>query len=745
MDDTLNPSSRPRRGVLAVLGGGIATALVGGAIVLSGGSSAAASGLSTFTSCDELREWGADAITNQSTQFGADVQFDAVGAPIASDGDVAAESSAAGSGAAPTSPGPATTVAAEMAATDDGGPVSDSTNVIVEGIDEPDLVERLGGDRALVVGGQTLAIADLAGASVEAATRVPWGAQITYDADAGVAWSVGYGDRGETLVQRFVVAEGSITEDGSWSTTGQLVSARRQGGELLLVATDGFYGPVAFEDVGGPIGGETSGEVAPDGGDDVVESQTSIPFEEGPVPCDQVLHPEGPAEPSSTLIVVLPVDGPLEPVRSTQVVGAGTNVHVTSDAAYIATPSWDPADGTQTTGLHRFELGSLTHTGSGAVEGSLLNDFALSEHDGHLRVAVTVGGGFMGVPMPIDPGIGDGSTGVTEPAFEDPVLDGPAESPMVDDPGVAPDASVSSSTEVTTETTGAPDPAPDVAPVDPAAGGPETTVPDGSGGGGAAASSGVPANVVAPEPMPVDPMPMPTVVGPDPDLPVINEIVVLDTDGALDVVGRTPRFGHPGESLQGIRFEGNIAYAVTFLQTDPFYVVDLSDPADPVILGELELPGFSAYLHPISATEVVGFGPDESGRASAKLFDVSDRSNPRIVDSIVLGDESAVVWDHHAFTSLGDDRFAVPASQWSSYIEPACEACPGGEVVSSENHVVVLAVSGGRLVEEDRISVSLPESIMRVIPASDGWGLLATSSLTVVDSSGTVRGTVPLG
>ena len=72
------------------------------------------------------------------------------------------------------------------------------------------------------------------------------------------------------------------------------------------------------------------------------------------------------------------------------------------------------------------------------------------------------------------------------------------------------------------------------------------------------------------------------VVQPEPEVAEnLNEIVVLDTDGDLDVVGRTERFGHPGETLHGIRFDGEIAYAVTFLQTDPFYVIDVADPAAP--------------------------------------------------------------------------------------------------------------------------------------------------------------------
>src|SRR5690606_3410103 len=92
--------------------------------------------------------------------------------------------------------------------------------------------------------------------------------------------------------------------------------------------------------------------------------------------------------------------------------------------------------------------------------------------------------------------------------------------------------------------------------------------------------------------------------------PARNEVVVLDTDGTLDVVGRTPRFGHPGEALHGIRFAGTTAYAVTFLQTDPFYVLDLRDPRSPRVTGEVELPGFSSYLHPVGEGLVAGFGPD---------------------------------------------------------------------------------------------------------------------------------------
>lgn len=83
-------------------------------------------------------------------------------------------------------------------------------------------------------------------------------------------------------------------------------------------------------------------------------------------------------------------------------VGAGSLAHVTAGAAYVATPTWDESTGDQSTGLHRFDLATLTHTGSGLVAGSLLNDFSLSEHDGFLRVAVTVGNGGFGRPIPLE-------------------------------------------------------------------------------------------------------------------------------------------------------------------------------------------------------------------------------------------------------------------------------------------------------------------------------------------------------
>ncbi len=101
---------------------------------------------------------------------------------------------------------------------------------------------------------------------------------------------------------------------------------------------------------------------------------------------------------------------------------------------------------------------------------------------------------------------------------------------------------------------------------------------------------------------------------------------------------RPGRFGHDGDDRStACGWVGDAAYVVTFLQTDPFWVVDLADPAAPAVVGELEIPGFSGYLHPITDDLVVGFRPDGNGATSARLFDVSDPQAPSVIDELALG------------------------------------------------------------------------------------------------------------
>ncbi|MCZ6854955.1 MAG: beta-propeller domain-containing protein [Gammaproteobacteria bacterium] len=146
---------------------------------------------------------------------------------------------------------------------------------------------------------------------------------------------------------------------------------------------------------------------------------------------------------------------------------------------------------------------------------------------------------------------------------------------------------------------------------------------------------------------------------------------------ALRVVAKLPNasqpepIGKPNEQLYGVRFFADRAYAVTFEQIDPLYVIDLSNPEQPRITGELAVTGFSDFLHPVSQDLLLGLGQDESFAIKLELFDVSDLDNPTSLSSHSLGGRgsySQASYDRHAFTyAVGDetDRFAIPADLYS--------------------------------------------------------------------------------
>jgi uncharacterized secreted protein with C-terminal beta-propeller domain len=127
-------------------------------------------------------------------------------------------------------------------------------------------------------------------------------------------------------------------------------------------------------------------------------------------------------------------------------------------------------------------------------------------------------------------------------------------------------------------------------------------------------------------------------------------------DGGLVQRGQVGGLGY-GERIYAVRFLGDVGYVVTFRQTDPLYTLDLSDPARPRVRGELKIPGYSAYLHPIGEDLLLGVGQEatDDGRVQGlqlSLFDVSDLAHPRRLQKAQLGtrwSSSAVEWDHHAF------------------------------------------------------------------------------------------------
>lgn len=142
-------------------------------------------------------------------------------------------------------------------------------------------------------------------------------------------------------------------------------------------------------------------------------------------------------------------------------------------------------------------------------------------------------------------------------------------------------------------------------------------------------------------------------------------VTVLEPrEGQLVQVGQVGGLGK-GERIYSVRFIGNMGYVVTFRQTDPLYVVDLSDPTAPAVRGELKINGYSAYLHPVSDTLLLGVGQDatDQGRRlgmQLSLFDVSDPASPkRLHQASIPETQSEAEWDHHAFLYWAPTKLTV--------------------------------------------------------------------------------------
>jgi uncharacterized secreted protein with C-terminal beta-propeller domain len=142
-----------------------------------------------------------------------------------------------------------------------------------------------------------------------------------------------------------------------------------------------------------------------------------------------------------------------------------------------------------------------------------------------------------------------------------------------------------------------------------------------------------------------------------------SAVYVLDE--GLSVIGALEDLA-PGERVYSCRFSGETLYLVTFRQVDPLFVIDLSDPTNPVVQGELKVPGFSSYLHPVGADRLVGIGM-QNGSLKLSLFDVSDPYAPEELFSLVVPgwSYSDALWDHKAVTfDPLNGRLIIPVSSW---------------------------------------------------------------------------------
>ena len=290
--------------------------------------------------------------------------------------------------------------------------------------------------------------------------------------------------------------------------------------------------------------------------------------------CGEVYRPETLAEPNLSAVTHLNLRDEAGTLASTGVMAVGWNLYASQDHLTLSQTSaawWSLSDTPEVrTHLHRFALddNGAIYEGSGAIDGWLLNQFSLSEHDGYLRAATT-----------------------------------------------------------------------DV-----------------------------------------------TWWGRDADqAPPASHVYVLEPTGSsLDVVGHIGDIA-PNEAIQSARFLGDKGFMVTYEQVDPLFTLDLSDPKDPTIVGELKLPGFSTYLHPYDNDTLVGVGfagtwEGQITGMAITLFDVSDFANPVVADQVLLESDdwswSQALYDHHAFT-LYDGVLSMPLYTWQWSEEDGEEAFSG--------------------------------------------------------------------
>lgn len=614
------------------LGTGLLTLLPGAA------PTASAAGLVPWAGCDELLQHYRDELSRAASPY----------APGAGVGRSSEEAVAARAGAA----GRAEVVAAPSGDDATGEAVGSGptgTNLQESGVDEPDTV-KLAGDLLLAAAGGRLQVVR-AGASPELLSSLPLGdgvssAELLVDGSRVLVVSSGWRPEptrrpepgsdlarpmtvpvpgGEPVVRVLLLDVADPHAPRVLETLeldGAYVSARLAAGTVRLVTTStpavGGVSPAepyaAAQERAALEANRSAAARA------TVEQVLPTAVRRGPggaelsrepaVDCSAVQHtPSAPTGVSTLLVTTLRPAAGLAAVDSTAVTTDGDLVYASRSRLYVATSRWGtvgpaavgmsaPEQDEVMTQVHAFDTSqpdSTDYLGSGAVPGYLYGRWAMSEHEGHLRVATT------------------------------------SQAPW-----------------------------------------------DGSG----TSSSSV--------------------------------VVLAERGDRLVEVGRLDGLGLD-ERIYAVRYFGDTATVVTFRQTDPLYVLDLGDPTRPRLLGELKIPGFSTYLHPVGDDRLLGVGQDAdaSGRVTGfqlSLFDLSDLSAPAQVDRLSLGEGSSPASDDsRAFGYDPQRRLAVlPFTSWQSRTGQSASSALGVRVTDDF-----------RLVEAGRLSVGPETWVERVLLGGD--------------------------
>jgi hypothetical protein len=543
--------------------------------------------------------------------------------------DVAESSTAAGGvagigGAASGGGGGEGTARQQEGAAAADGEVFSGTNVQERGVDEPDLVKTDGRLLATVTQG-VLRLVDLTGPAPRLAADVPlpqgWGHElllhegrllVTSNAErfATEPSDPSEGDlriapphTPQAVLTLFDVSDADAPRElGSLRLDGEAVTSRMVDGTARLVLRSqpqpAFAMPEPRREPASAQEFERLEQSALERNKRIVEESEAADWlpryerldadgtvtQEAPlVACDEVHRSVGPVGFGMVSVLAVPLEAPLAPTGTASVAADGQTVYATPERLYVAMQHWvaeEPVEEPRAerpagpdepvsssmgiapapphrvrTAVHEFDISdprTPRYTASGDVPGQILNQWALSAHDGHLRIATT-------------------EDGVVEPT-----------------PGQAV---------------------------------PQTE----------------------------------------------SAVRVLRREGdKLVQVGAVGGLGK-GERIYAVRYFGDIGFVVTFRQTDPLYTLDLADPAAPRVVGELKIPGFSSYLHPVGDGLLLGVGQDadeQTGRrlgVQVSLFDVSDLAAPKRVANAVLEQSSSteVEHDHRAFLWWGPERRAV--------------------------------------------------------------------------------------
>lgn len=225
-------------------------------------------------------------------------------------------------------------------------------------------------------------------------------------------------------------------------------------------------------------------------------------------------------------------------------------------------------------------------------------------------------------------------------------------------------------------------------------------------------------------------------------------IVLAERGDRLVKVGSVSGLGKT-ERIRAVRWFDDLAAIVTFRQTDPLYMLDISDPKAPKVKGELKIPGYSAYLHPVGGDRLLGVGQDadSEGRVTGlqvSSFDISNPSKPTRTDAVGLGRGwTDVEHDSRAFTYLPNRRMAIiPAWVMQKVSCPPNAQCmasnedsPGfaGEIqVPAATSVVV--DENGNLKRKGRFIGDSP--VLRVLPIGDRLVAITQTSVVLLDPDG---------